>query len=390
MRNTAVLILSIITAFLLGVMVTSALAVGAPDGKAIPVSAGGVSSTVTSLGQPNTSPSAFDRTEENVIQVYDKLAPSVVHITAVRLTFNPWYGTVPQEGTGSGVIINEDGYILTNNHVIKGATTVSVTFHDGSFEEAQVVGTDSFTDLAIIKVEAEIDPSWVAVLGDSDNLRVGQRAIAIGNPFGLDQTLSVGVISALGRPVRTPEAEYDDMIQTDASINPGNSGGPLINSSGEIIGINTSIFSKTGTSLGIGFSIPSNSCRKVAEDIIEFGRVRRSFLGVSTIALNENLARQLGLSVSHGLLVQKVEAVSPAAKADMKAGTREVMFRIGFYTYVLMVDGDIILAIDGENMFNDRQLMNKIKKKTPGDIITVSILRGDQTMDVQVELEIEP
>jgi len=372
-------------------MVTSALAKGAPPLETTLVAAEGGGDLATTLLRPSSEPTgAGDDAEEIVIRVYEKLAPSVVHITAVRQVFYPFHGTQNQEGTGSGVIIDNLGYILTNNHVIKQAATVSVTFYDGSIHEARVLGTDPFTDLAVIKVDAEIDPAWVAVLGDSDNLRVGQRAIAIGNPFGLDQTLSVGVISALGRPIRTPEAEYDDMIQTDASINPGNSGGPLINSAGEVIGINTSIFSKTGTSVGIGFSIPSNTCRKVAEDIIQYGRVRRAFLGVTTFATNQNLSKHLGLTVNNGLIVQAVTPGSPAAIAGIMPGTREVSLEGFYYKYVFVIGGDIILAVDGENMLTPRQLMNKIKRKAPGDIVTLTILRDSTTIEVQVELEIEP
>jgi S1-C subfamily serine protease len=331
-----------------------------------------------------------DPAEEIVIHVYEKVSPVVVHITTVRQSFNIFYGPVPQEGTGSGVIISAQGYILTNNHVIKDAQTVTVTFFDGSFEDATVVGVDQFTDLAILKVEKEIESSWVAELGDSDKLRVGQRAIAIGNPFGFDHTLSVGVISALGRPIKTPEAEYDDMIQTDASVNPGNSGGPLINSGGEVIGINTSIFSRTGTSLGIGFAIPSNSCKKVAEDIIQYGRVRRPYLGVTAFALQPRIALELGINVNSGLLVQSVAPGSPAEKVGLKAGTEPIRLRYGFYFFDLVLGGDIIVAVNGENMFTEQQLTKKIKKLSPGETVTLTVLRGTSTLELEAQVETEP
>ena len=331
-----------------------------------------------------------DPSEEIVINVYEKVSPSVVHITAVRQALTPFWGLVPQEGTGSGVIISSQGYILTNNHVIKDAQDVTVRFTDGTFTEAKVVGIDQFTDLAVIKADKEVDASWVAELGDSDKLRVGQKAIAIGNPFGFDSTLSVGVVSALGRPIKTEAAEYDDMIQTDASINPGNSGGPLINSSGQVIGINTGIFSKTGTNLGIGFSIPSNSCRKVAEDLIKFGRVRRPYLGAQVFALDKNIARELSLAVNNGLLVQSVTPDSPAAKAGIKAGGSSIRLHYGFYIFDIVMGGDVILALDGEAVYNESQLNNKIKKMGPGDVVKLTILRNGATMDVNVTLEMEP
>jgi len=331
-----------------------------------------------------------DPSEEIVINVYQKLSPTVVHITAVRQAFAPFYGLYPQEGTGSGVIISSQGYILTNNHVIKDAQEVTIRFVDGTFSDATLVGIDPFTDLAVIKANKEIDSSWVAQLGDSDKLRVGQKAIAIGNPFGFDSTLSVGVISALGRPVKTEAAEYDDMIQTDASINPGNSGGPLINSSGEVIGINTGIFSKTGTNLGIGFSIPSNSCRKVAEDLIKYGRVRRPYLGAQVFALDKNIARELKLGIDSGLLVQSVTANSPAANAGLKAGNNSIRLQYGFYIFDIIVGGDVILSLNGEEVYNESQLNNKIKKMAPGDVVKLTVLRNGTTMDVNVELEMEP
>ncbi len=394
MKYRLILLLSIVTAFLLGVVVTSAFALNR-EAETLPVTATApqadagtqVDSILASTG---SSDATYDASEETVIRVYEKLLPAVVHITAVRQAFNPFYGVVPQEGTGSGVIISKEGYILTNNHVIKDATDVTVTFGDGSIEEATVVGSDQFTDLAVIKVSREIDASRIAVLGDSDMLKVGQRAIAIGNPFGFDQTLSVGVISALGRPVKTPEAEYDDMIQTDASINPGNSGGPLIDSAGEVVGINTSIFSRSGGSVGIGFSIPSNACRKVADDIISYGRVRRPYLGVDAFPLRKEISLELGLGVDNGLLVQSVAPGSPAAIAGLRAGTEPLRLYIGRYIIDIVTGGDIIVGLNKEVVLSTQQLTNSIKRMAPGDTVTLQVLRGTETVDIDVKLEMEP
>src|ERR1700683_2274156 len=253
----------------------------------------------------------LDGEEQNNIGVYKKNIPSVVNVTSRVMTFDFFYGLVPQEGQGSGFVIDKDGHILTNYHVIENARQVEVTMHNRKKYKATVVGTDPPHDLAVIQIKA---PDLVpAVLGDSRNLQVGQKVYAIGNPFGLAGTMTRGIVSSI-RPVREPNgATIDDAIQTDAAINPGNSGGPLMNWHGAVIGINTMILSSVGQNAGIGFAIPINTAKAVLNDLMTLGRVRRPALGVATIPISPELADEMGLPVDYGLLITQVTPGSSAA-----------------------------------------------------------------------------
>src|SRR5436305_9484033 len=255
---------------------------------------------ITEAAADNT----VDAEEQNNISVYRKNIPTVVNITSRAVTFDFFYGLVPQEGQGSGFIIDKDGHILTNYHVIADARQVEVTLHNRKKYRATVVGTDPAHDLAVIQIKA---PDLVpAVLGDSRNLQVGQKVYAIGNPFGLAGTMTRGIVSSI-RPVREPNgATIDEAIQTDAAINPGNSGGPLMNWHGEVIGINTMILSNVGQHAGIGFAIPINTAKAVLNDLVTLGRVRRPALGVRTIPISPELADEIGLPVDSGLLIIQV------------------------------------------------------------------------------------
>ena len=257
----------------------------------------------------------LDSEEQNNINVYRKNIPSVVNVTSRAMTFDFFYGMVPQEGQGSGFVIDKDGHILTNYHVIADARQVEVTLHNRKKYKATVVGTDPAHDLAVILIKA---PDLVpAVLGDSRNLQVGQKVYAIGNPFGLAGTMTRGIVSSI-RPVREPNgATIDDAIQTDAAINPGNSGGPMMNWHGEVIGINTMILSSVGQNSGVGFAIPINTAKAVLNDLMTLGRVRRPALGVRTIPISAELADEMGLPADYGLLIVQV---TPGGSAD-QAGT---------------------------------------------------------------------
>src|SRR6266571_504434 len=243
----------------------------------------------------------LDQEEQNNISVYHKNIGSVVNVTSKAVAFDFFYGLVPQEGQGSGFIIDGDGHVLTNYHVIADARQVEVTLHNLKKYKATVVGTDPPHDLAVIQIKA---PDLIpAILGDSRNLQVGQKVYAIGNPFGLAGTMTRGIVSSI-RPVREPNgAMIDEAIQTDAAINPGNSGGPLMNWHGEVIGINTMILSNSNQSAGIGFAIPINTAKAVLNDLMTLGRVRRPALGVRTIAISPDLADQMGLAADFGLLI---------------------------------------------------------------------------------------
>jgi S1-C subfamily serine protease len=322
----------------------------------------------------------LDPEEQNNILVYRKNIPSVVNITSKAVTFDFFYGLVPQEGQGSGFVIDKEGHILTNYHVIADARTVEVTMHNRKKYKATVIGTDPTHDLAVIKIDA---PSLTpAVLGDSKNLQVGQKVYAIGNPFGLAGTMTRGIVSSI-RPVKEPNgATIDDAIQTDAAINPGNSGGPLMNWHGEVIGINTMILSSVGQNAGIGFAIPINAAKAVLNDLVTLGRVRRPALGVATIPVGPELAEQIGLPVDFGLLVVKVSPGGAAERAGMRGGTE----RAYLGNIPIMLGGDLIIAIDGDEVKDQQDLAQVMNAHRAGDKVKVTVYRGKQKLDLDVTL----
>jgi S1-C subfamily serine protease len=358
--------------------------------EAPPVAAEGNADSKSGQGTTLAAPPAtgnLDPVERNVIDIYRAASPSVVHVSTVQYVQNFFFQIVPQEGTGSGFLISADGLVLTNNHVVAGAQEITVRLINGGEFQATLVGADQMTDIAVLKINnADIRPEWVVKLGNSDSLQVGQTAIAIGNPFGLDSTVTVGVISALNRPVSTGETMFDSMIQTDASINPGNSGGPLLDSSGDVIGINAVILSQSGGSQGIGFAIPINEAKRVADDITAYGHVRRPSLGFEGLTLMPNLARALGLSVKTGVLVQVVEPGSAMAEAGLQGGRHQVTLRDRFRSYTFYDDGDVILEFNGEKVDEISRLADKIRKMPIGSQVTMKVNRGGQEVDLQITL----
>ncbi len=327
-------------------------------------------------------PQTFDSEEQTNIEVYKKGIPSVVNITSTAVAFDFFYGPVPQEGQGSGFIIDKEGHILTNYHVIANAREVEVTLHNKKKYKATVIGRDRSHDLAVIQIKA---PDLVAAtLGDSKSLVVGQKVFAIGNPFGLSGTMTRGIISSV-RPIRTPEgAEIDEAIQTDAAINPGNSGGPLLNSRGEVIGINSMIATGGGAnqSAGIGFAIPINAAKAVISDLITIGRVRRPSLGIRTLPIGPELAQELGLPSDYGVLIVQAVAGGSADRAGLHGGSQ----RAYLGNVPIMIGGDLIVAIDGEEIGDQQDLSNAMNKHKAGDTVTVTIYRGKRKMDVKVTL----
>lgn len=322
----------------------------------------------------------LDAEEQNNISVYQKNLPAVVNITSRAVTFDFFYGLVPQEGQGTGFIIDKDGHILTNYHVVAEARQVEVTLSNRKKYRATIVGTDRPHDLAIIQIKASnLTP---VTLGDSRNLRVGQKVYAIGNPFGLSGTMTRGIVSSI-RPVQEPDGmRIDEAIQTDAAINPGNSGGPLLNWHGEVIGINTMIASSVGQSAGIGFAIPINTAKAVLNDLVTLGRVRRPALGIKTIPLGPELAEEMGLSVEYGLLI--VQAVQGGA-AD-RAGLRGGNERAYIGNIPIMLGGDVIVAIDGQKVEDQQDLAQLMNSHRAGDSVRITIYRGKKKMDVPVTL----
>ena len=323
---------------------------------------------------------ALDAEEQNNINVYKKNIASVVNITSRVMTFDFFYGLVPQEGQGSGFVIDKDGHILTNYHVIDDARQVEVTLHNRKKYKATIVGTDKSHDLAIVQIKApDLQPM---TLGDSSNLQVGQRVYAIGNPFGLAGTLTLGIVSSI-RQVQEPDGlVIDEAIQTDAAINPGNSGGPLLNWHGQVIGINTMIASSVGQSAGIGFAIPINTAKAVVNDLVTLGRVRRPALGVRTIPIDSEIAEELGLAANYGLLI--VQAV-PGGSAD-RAGLRGGSERAYLGNIPIMIGGDLIVAIDGEKIESQQTLAQIMNKHRAGDTVKVTIFRGKKQVEVSVVL----
>ena len=323
---------------------------------------------------------SFDAEEQNNISVYRKNIASVVNITSRVMTYDFFYGLVPQEGQGSGFVIDKEGRILTNYHVIADARQVEVTLHDRKKYKATIVGTDKSHDLAIVQIKApNLQPM---TLGDSTNLQVGQKVYAIGNPFGLAGTLTRGIVSSI-RQVQEPDGlVIDEAIQTDAAINPGNSGGPLLNYHGQVIGINTMIASSVGQSAGIGFAIPINTAKAVLNDLLTLGRVRRPALGVRTIPIDSEIAEELNLAADYGLLI--VQAV-PGGAAD-NAGLRGGSERAYLGNIPITIGGDLIVAINGEKVDSQQILAQIMNKHRAGDTVKVTIFRGKKQMEISVVL----
>ncbi|GAC1617369.1 MAG: trypsin-like peptidase domain-containing protein [Candidatus Acidiferrum sp.] len=339
------------------------------------------------LGEPSSdaSPRDVGLTDEEAINVriYRQAAPAVANILTKATEYDFFMDPVPVEGAGSGFVIDPDGYILTNNHVVQEAQSIEVVLGDKSRYPAKLIGADPRNDVAMIKVDTKGKKLVALPLGDSGTLQVGQKVIAIGNPFGFASTLTTGVVSALGRTVQTSQTTYiDEAIQTDAAINRGNSGGPLINSHGEVIGINSAIYTPSGTTAGIGFAIPINTAKSIAHDLRTEGRVHRAYLGVETIPISGWLGEALDLPVQDGLLVEQVTKGGPAAAAGIRGGDREA--QAGMRR--LMIGGDVIVAIDGKTVANQFDVNIFLNHKRPGDTSTVTVYRGGKKIDIQVKL----
>lgn len=314
--------------------------------------------------------------ERNTIQVFEAARPSVVFVTNQQLARDPYSFdliTVPS-GSGTGFIWSEDGYIVTNFHVVEGAGKIMITLQDQSNWPAEVVGLAPERDIAVLKILAPKKQLTALPLGDSADLRVGRKVLAIGNPFGLDATLTTGVVSALGREIDSPNRrKITNVIQTDAAINPGNSGGPLLNSQGQLVGVNTMIYSPSGASAGIGFAIPVNTVKEVVPELIEHGRLVRPVLGIA--AAPDHWAQQIGIE---GVPILRVEPNSPAAAAGLEGAKRNAWGQISL--------GDVIVAIDDYPTGNDDQLLSALEHYKPGDKVTISVVRNGKLFTVKLKL----
>ncbi|MGA9463844.1 MAG: trypsin-like peptidase domain-containing protein [Terracidiphilus sp.] len=339
------------------------------------------SDSALQLTEADAAP-AFDAEEQNNISVYKRVLPSVVNITSRQVVFNFFYGAVPQEGQGSGFILDRAGHVLTNNHVIEGANRgVDVQLSNKRHYAAKVIGTDKVHDLALLQIDASnLEP---VTLADSSQLAVGQKVYAIGNPFGLGGTMTRGIISAIRTLSGGNGAHIDDAIQTDAAINPGNSGGPLLNSRGEVIGINTMIASNgVDQSSGIGFAIPINTAKAVLSDLTRFGRVKRPSLGIVSYAIGPELAQQMGLAADYGVLIQRVIPGGAADRAGLRGGREEA--------YVgntrILLGGDLIVAIDGHEISDPQDIASVLEKHQAGDTVSITILRDRRQMTLKLIL----
>jgi S1-C subfamily serine protease len=327
---------------------------------------------------------ALDSEEQNNVDVYKRVAPSVVNITTTVVSYDFFFGAQAQEGVGSGFIIDQEGHILTNYHVISGARKLEVILANKKNYPATVVGADKSHDLAVIQIKAPgLQP---VTLGSSSSLQVGQKVLAIGNPFGVfNGTMTRGIVSSI-RQVQEPDGTYiDEAIQTDAAINPGNSGGPLLNSHGEVVGINTMIASSSGGSVGLGFAIPINAAKSVINDLVQYGRVRRPTLGIRALPLrmSQELAQELDLPVDHGVLVMEVAPGSAAARAGIKGGNQ----RVYYGNYELMIGGDLIVEIDGQEIRDAQQLNHVLSNHRSGDTVSIVFYHGKEKRTTRVQLD---
>jgi len=327
----------------------------------------------------------YSEGERENISIYESLNAAVVNITTEVMAINWFLEPIPHEGSsGSGSIIDSRGYVLTNNHVIQNAHRVFINLADGSQFEGNIVGIDPENDIAVLKFDPPRGMELTTIpYGDSSDLRVGQKVLAIGNPFALERTLTVGIVSGLGRPIQSSRNRIiRDMIQTDASINPGNSGGPLLDTQGRMIGINTMIYSPSGGSVGIGFAVPVNTAKRVVNEIIVHGRVRRGWIDATVVQLFPNLVRHARLPVNAGLLISRTRRGGLAERAGLRQGTEPVQYGRS----IIYLGGDIITSVNGINTHTLADLYSSLEASRPGDVVPVEINRGGRVSILQVTL----
>ncbi len=332
----------------------------------------------------------YTQDELQNISVYEKCNEAVVNISTQVMAYDWFFNAVPQEsGSGSGSIIDSRGYIVTNLHVIENAYKIYISLSDGSQYEGTVVGTDSASDIAVLKFDppAGMELSTIP-FGSSESLKVGQKVLAIGNPFGFERTLTTGIVSGLGRPIKNEDGTIiRNMIQTDSAINPGNSGGPLLDTQGRMIGINTMIYSTSGSSAGIGFAVSIDTAKRVVADLIQYGKVHRGTINGRLIQLTSQIAKYAELSVSSGLLVSELNASSNALKAGLKAGTEAVQYGSRYNYTTIYLGGDVIVAVDGTATTSLADYYSLLESKRPGDKVVLTVQRGKKQEKITVTLD---
>jgi len=327
----------------------------------------------------------FTANEIENISIYERYNKAVVNISTEVVGYNWFLEPVPRKGSsGSGSIFDEQGYILTNNHVVENAYKVNITLADGALFEGEVVGSDPENDLAVIRFDPGSYPLVTIPFGSSDSLKVGQKVLAIGNPFAFERTLTTGIISGLGRPLRNDKGIIiRDLIQTDASINPGNSGGPLLNSHGELIGVNTMIYTPSGGSVGIGFAVPAATARRVVPDLIRYGFVQRGWIDIDPVQLFPSLVRYANLPVTQGILVSRVNP--GAAAGGLRGGSPNRVVRSG--DSIIYLGGDIIVGIDDESITSIGDFYAALEQSRPGEVIRVKVIRNRRELTLNITLE---
>lgn len=318
------------------------------------------------------------------ISIFEACNRAVVHIETQVTDDSSYFDAVPESDTGSGFFISAEGLIVTNYHVIKDASIITVSLYDGSVYEAQLMGSDDENDIAVIKITPTAGASISTLaFGDSDSLLVGQKVIAIGNPFGYDRTMVSGIISGLSRPIRDERGKVLlGMVQTSAPINPGNSGGPLLNTKGQVIGLNTSIYSTSGTSQGMNFAVASNTAAASVNDIVNYGKVSRGWLDIVPVQLSQSIVDYAGLKVSKGLLVSQIVPGGLADQAGLKAGTQQVRYG----NSVIYLGGDIITEINGFSTTDYNDLFTALSNTRPGDVVPVMVYRNGNTVRLNITL----
>lgn len=330
---------------------------------------------------------SYTQDEVQNISVYNACNEAVVNINTQVLAYDWFLDPYVQDGgSGSGSIIDKRGYILTNVHVIQDATKIYVSLYDGTQYEARIVGQDLDSDLAVIKFDppAGIELKTIA-FGDSSSLKVGQKVIAIGNPFGMERTMTTGIVSGLGRPIQNSNNRIiRDMIQTDASINPGNSGGPLLDTNGRMVGINTMIMSNSGSSSGVGFAVPSKTAIRVVNDLLKYGKVQRGTLDAKLVQNSRRIAQYAGLDIATGMIVSQNVRNGECEKAGLKAGTQAVYY--GNRSSVIYLGGDVITKIDNIAITTLADYYSALESKKPGEEVTVVVRRNKKDVTLKIKL----
>ena len=384
MRSLGLRAATLAAAALLGGGVAFAIGAAVWDGD-------GATTVVREVAADSASPAAFKPGDaaSTIGDIYKEAAPAVVQVTSNVIAEDPFFGT-PQQGQalGSGFVLDKSGHIVTNYHVVQGANEVFVNFSGQDALKAKVVGSDPSTDIAVLEVDANARALTPLRLGNSDAVDVGDAVVAIGNPFGLDRTVTAGIVSALQREIESPSGfTIDKVIQTDAAINRGNSGGPLLDARGFVIGVNTQIATAGSEgNVGVGFAVPSNTVSEVAAEIIEHGKVEHPYIGITMQTIDETLAKTFKLPADAGVLVAEVQPGSPADEAGLEGGTTRVV--LNGETYVL--GGDVITKVDGRAIASADELRDLVNEKDPGDSLTLEVKRETETKTVEVELGRRP